>query len=329
MLIVCCLLLCLQDGLAASSGFAAQHRLGEAYIEKKNYRAAIPFLREAYRLNPVDYGNAFDLAYAELETGDAVTARKIAEELLARSDRPELHRLLGECAESAGDWREAIDQFQIAARAEESEENLFSFGSALLKANAPAEAKKIFLYAAKRYAGSARMQVGLGVAEYATGEYPQAVETLCRAVDLDPKDTRALEFLGKMSGVAPQLSGEVSSRLKHFVIVYPANAAANYYYAMSLRASANENEAAPEAAEVYLERAVDEVPTFAAAHYQLGLVKEQHGDLKAAIEQYLEAIRIEPGLRPAHYHLAQLYRKNGQSAAAEREYAIVRKLRER
>ncbi len=328
MLIICCLLLLVQRSAAGDSAFAAQHRQGEAYIQEKNYRSAVPFLREAYQLNPADYSNAFDLAQAELQIGDTAAARKIATELLARGERPELHRLLGECAESAEEWREAINQFQIAARADETEPNLFYFGSALLKANAPAEAKQIFSYAAGRYSRSARIQVGLGVAQYAAGDYPQAVETLCRAVDLDPADARALEFLGKMPGVAPSLASEVSRRLQHFVTIYPNNPAANFYYAMSLRASPGENEAPPQSAEVYLERAVTLAPSFAEAHYQLGLVKQQRSDSAAAIEQYREAIRLQPGLRQAHYHLAQLYRKTGQSAAAEQEYAIVRRLGE-
>lgn len=331
LLTIACLFL-LRSGVAEEpADFAAEHRIGESYIRKKDYRTAALHLRAAYRLNPADYDNAFDLAEAELRAGNPAGALTVLNELLARQDRAELHHLLGECEEARGRLREAIAQYQVAARSDESEPNLFSFGSALLRANAPAEAQKIFKYAGARFARSARIQVGLGIAQYASGDYNGSVETLCRAVDLDPADTRALEFLGKMPGVAPALGSDVSSRLKHFVTVYPENAAANYYYAKSLRAtpSAPNQPLSGETAETYLQRAVTLSPAFVDAHYELGLVKEERGDNRSAMEHYQRAIQLQPGLLPAHYHLAQLYRKAGRIEEAEHEYQTVRALSEK
>ena len=138
---------------------------------------------------------------------------------------------------------------------------------------------------------------------------------------------RALEFLGKMIGVAPDLSAEVRMRLKHLATVYPNNASANYYYAMTLRDPSYRG-ATPESARTYLERAVRLSPSFAPAHLQLGMVYEEDGETERAIAQYQAAIGSDPRLSAAHYHLAQLYHKQGKSALAEREYSAVRSLRE-
>jgi tetratricopeptide (TPR) repeat protein len=211
---------------------------------------------------------------------------------------------------------------QAAARANPSEDNLFHFGSALLQYHAYVQGLKIFRYATQKYPRSAKLQVGLGVAEYSTGDYREAVETLCRAVDLDPSDRRALGFLGKMIGVAPGLSVEVRRRLEHFAKLYPHNPAANYYYALSLPQTPETNRQA----ETLLREAVAEDPKFAEAHYHLGLIYQQKKlDTKAARE-FESAVRLKPDLKSAHYRLAQIYAKEGRAAKARQEYATVRSL---
>lgn len=310
--------------------FRANHRLGEYYARHGDYRNAANFLGAAYRLNAADYSNAYDFAQAELQAGNAAGARAIARKLLAQEDRPELHTLLGDCEEANGNFREAANQYQIAARADPSEANLFSFGSELLRHAGYREAGQVLSYAAGRFPQSGRIRVALGVAQYSVGDYRTAVETLCRAVDLNPADTRAFDFLGKMIGVAPELSSEVAARLKRFATAYPNNAAANYYYAMSLlAASENKTAGADDLARHLLERAVAESPSFAEAHYQLAILLEQHSENKRAIEEFERAVGLNPHLAGAHYRLARLYRRTGQSALAEREYEAVKNARER
>ena len=68
----------------------------------------------------------------------------------------------------------------------------------------------VFDYGVGRYPKSARLRVGLGVALYSLGRYDEAVERLCQAVDLDPRDTKALDFLGKMHDVSPQYANRVA-----------------------------------------------------------------------------------------------------------------------
>ena len=90
------------------------------------------------------------------------------------------------------------------------------------------------------------------MALYSLRRYDEAVERLCQAVDLDPRDTKALDFLGKMHDISPQYASHVAERLAHFVELYPTNAAANYYYALTL---GNRGES-------YLQKAVQLDPGF-------------------------------------------------------------------
>ena len=217
------------------TAFEANHRLGEFYVQQKKFAAAVVYLEKAYQLNKDNYGNAYDLALAQLEAGDSAGSRHLIQTLLEQQDRAELHNLLGDVEESSGNFREAAKQYEIAARMDPSENNMFALGTELLKYHGYQQALQVFSYGVKQKGTSAKLHVGLGVAQYSLGQYHEAVETLCHAVDLNPKDGRALEFLGKIYDVAPGLTGEVTNRLEHFAKLYPDSASANYYYALSLR----------------------------------------------------------------------------------------------
>jgi len=77
-----------------------------------------------------------------------------------------------------------------------------------------------------------------------------------------------------MHDVSEQFAGDVTKRLAHFVKIYPDNAAANYYYALSLRKGSRGSQAE---AETHLVRAVKLNPAYTEAHYELGLLYEDGG----------------------------------------------------
>jgi tetratricopeptide (TPR) repeat protein len=214
----------------------------------------------------------------------------------------------------AQDVDETARQLERTARADPSENNLFELGSYLLQHNGFAPGLTVFEYAAGRYPKSARLRVGLGVALYSLRRYDEAVERLCEAVDLDPRDTKALDFLGKMQDISPQYKSEVGRRLAHFAELYPKNAAANYYYGLSLGPRG----------EPYLERTVQLDPGFTEAHYRLGLLYEDGGAMTKAIAQYEIAVEQRPDFSQAHYHLARLYQKSGKRELAKKEFALIK-----
>jgi tetratricopeptide (TPR) repeat protein len=313
---------------ANPSDFAADHRLGEFYLQQKDFARALPYFEKAYSAQPADYVNAFDLATLCLQLKKTSQARAIVTDLLRKEDKAELHNLLADVEEAEGHVDEAARQYEIAARLDPTEKNLFDLGSDLLNHRGFEPALKVFVYGAGRYTNSVRLRVGLGVAHYSLGHYDEAVAALCEAVDLDPKDTKAFDFLGKMYDVSPQYAGAVSTRLAHFAEAYPASAAANYYYALSLRkrtlGGSTVNAAA---AEPFLRKAVRDDPGFTPAHYELGLLFEDLGAPAAAIEQYRIAVRQQPNMEKAHYRLARLYSKMGKAGLARQEFAIVGKLK--
>jgi Tfp pilus assembly protein PilF len=109
---------------------------------------------------------------------------------------------------------------------------------------------------------------------------------------------------------------------------YPNNAAAAYYYALSLRKqTVTPSVANDHAAEPYLLRAVELKPDFSNAHYELGLLYQDLGREKKAVEQFEIAVKQRPAFLQAHYHLARLYKKTGRTDSARREFSLVEALK--
>jgi len=320
----------LRQAAAQPESFAANRRVAEYYLSRHQIQPALPWLEKAAHINPSDYDNGYDLALARLETKNLDDAGKLLREMLTRQDRSELHNLLGDVEEAKGNIDEAAKQYETAARMDPSEKNLFDLGTDLLRHHAYPPALTLFRYAAGNYPQASRIQVGLGVALYSTGKYTEAVKTLCTAVDLDPADTKALDFLGKMYDVAPELSEEVTRRLAHFSELYPSNASANYYYALGLRqrnltSGLSGSEVKVEA---LLHKALALSPGFADAHFQLGLLYSDEKRTASAVREFEETIRIRPDWKAAHYHLAQLYAEEGKVALSHKEFEVFRSLKE-
>ena len=158
----------------------------------------------------------------------------IAQKDQAQKDQAELHHLLGDIEEKSGNPLEAVRQYQRAAELSPSEPYFFDWGSELLLHRAIEPAIEVFSKGNRLFPHSARMLVGLGVAWYSNGSYDQAAQRLCEASDLNPGDPKAYLFLGKIQSVEATQSECSTERLARFVKLQPANALANYYYAVNL-----------------------------------------------------------------------------------------------
>ena len=212
--------------------FAAHHALGEFYLQAGN-SAAIPHLERARALDPAHYANGYDLAVAYLETGRSTPRASRRADAQAK-ETAELFNLLGDVDARAGDYVAAAVGYQRAAHLAPSEEHLFDWGDNLLRLRAYDDAVDVFTASIRRHPASARLHIGLGIAQSSRGRHEEAVTSFCAAADLAPADPRPYAFLGEMYGVSPEQSDEITQRLARFVELTPTDANGQYYYAMSL-----------------------------------------------------------------------------------------------
>lgn len=308
----------------APQSFDANHKLGEFYLHSGRYRESIPFLQSAYRINPEDHNNEYDLASAYKGANDFMQSREHIERLISYRDRADLHRFLGDLSEDSGDPLRAVHEYEQAARMDPSEQNYFAWGSELLLHRAVWQAQEIFRKGTERYPQSERMLTALGTALFAGGLYEEGAQKLCNASDLNPSATTPYIFLGKIEEVSLTPLPCIESRLERFAQTQPENALANYFYAMAIwkRRKPEEIQKAVQQSEALLKKAVMIDPKCSEAWLQLGTLSSSQGDMQKAIKFYLKAIDANAQLSEAHYRLGIAYDRMGDSARAKQELQL-------
>jgi tetratricopeptide (TPR) repeat protein len=234
------------------------------------------------------------------------------------------HRLAGELDEKSGDPLAAVHEFEQAVRLDPSEQNYFAWASELLLHRAVWQAEEVFQKGAEAYPQSARMLTGWGAALFAGARYDQAALRLCHASDLNPADPEPYIFMGKIQMAAPNPLACIEQKLARFVQDQPANAIANYLYAMAVlkRQQQSADKQAMQQAEALLTKAVTIDPKCADAYLQLGILAASQHQIEKAIDYYTRAIAANPQLGEAHYRLGVAYDKTGQSAKATQEFQL-------
>ncbi len=308
--------------------FDANHNLGEFYVRAGKLRAAIPYLKRAQSLDPSSYPNGYDLALAYLETRNLADARRQIQALIQQQDTAELHNLLGEAEEEAGNAVAAVNEYERAAHMEPSEKNIFDWGSELLLHQTIEPAIEIFRRGVERYPRSAKLNIGLGVAFYARGQYDDAVKALSLATDLVATDPRPYLFLAKAYNISNSQTDEVIRRLRRFVDLEPRNARARYYYALALWKGRRGQDLPANLDEIesLLKSAIALEPGFADAHLQLGILYADRRKYPDAIQQYRQAVKLRPDLAEAHYRLGQALVRVREKAQAQEELEVYGRL---
>jgi tetratricopeptide (TPR) repeat protein len=278
---------------------------------------------DADKMEQADAGVTQKYQYAmTIESkGDFSGARILIQDGLADGDDAEGHHLLGDLDEKLNDPLAAVREYERAARMYPSEQNYFDWGSELLLHKAPQPAVEVFTKGASLHPQSARMLAGLGAAQYGVRSYEDAARSLCKASDLKPNESALYLFLGQMEKTVNAPLPCAEEKLAQFAGQQPANAAANYFYAISLMKREKEARAGgdPRAAQTLLEKSVRLDPKYGAAYVELGALALQRGDFAQAIKNYQQAIAVSPQLSEAHYRLSLAYKRSGDDAAAKRE----------
>lgn len=308
--------------------FEAQYQLASFLVQQRKLRAALPHLERAHAIDPAHYACGHDLALAFLELGKFAEARALIASMMAAHENAELHNLLGNVEERAGNFAGADPEYERAAHMAPTEEHLFDWGNNLLQLQAFEDAVKVFTPAIARHPRSARLHVGLGIAQYSRGQYEDAVTSFCQAADLAPADPRPYQFLGEMYGVAPAMGEEITRRLARFAKAQPRNAQAQFHYAMSLWKGQPAGSPSPDLRQVegLLRRAVTLDVKFAKAFLELGILLSDQQRYTEAIQELRHATRLAPDLAQAHYRLSQAYQRTGQEELAAKELELFRRL---
>src|SRR5271156_3556982 len=286
--------------------------LGEVFIEKHDYAAAVPPLERALELSPnIDGGNQL-LGYALLAQG-------YASEAIPHLEKAHDADVLGIALLEAGRLQEAVTVLQKAvAKNPDDPDLLYYYGraSGLLS-------KQVFDALEDRFPDSARAHQMMAQDYAALREVPSAEREFNEALRLRPQTSGLHLDLGELYARAQQWDkAEEQFRLE--TEMQPGNAFAAYRLGESLlqlgkfhearKALAHSNELKPDMPETL---------------YQLGKAESLDNDNAAAQKSWAHLLSLEsdtPLAAQAHFGLAGIYRKQGKATEAEHEMEQFRKL---
>lgn len=307
----------------------ASLKLGEFYNAHGQEAKALPILEHARSLNRTDQETLEQLADAYLRAGRFDAARQLLTSSVVQ-ERPEMYRLVARADEGTGRFTEASHEYQLAADQDPIEENLFGVGYELILAGLPQDAERAFAAGVKRSPRSIELVIGLGSAQFLEGRTAESIQTLLRAVDLDPADPRTYPFLSEAAGTAHDDAEQVHAAFERFLSVAPDNPRASYYLALDMsHEPAADRAASPSRIEALLKRAILLDPVLPDAHFQLSLLYERKKDYPAAAQELEKELSISPNLKEAHYRLAIAYRQTGRMDLSAKEMQRFREAQER
>jgi Flp pilus assembly protein TadD len=182
----------------------------------------------------------------------------------------------------------------------------------------------VFESGVKAYPKSARLMTALGTALFSGAMYEEAAERLCAASDLSPDDAEPYLFMGRVDMASPNPLPCVETKLKRFVALQPANALANYYYAMAYWKHHGKSTDAETLRQVeqFLSKAVEADARCSSAYLQLGVIRASQSDFHKAAEFYQKAIDADSFSTEAHYRLGVAYDRLGEKEKAAEEFRI-------
>lgn len=287
-------------------------RLGQAYLEIRDYQNAIAPLKHAVELGPESQPAHQLLGYALLAQGYAAQA---VPNLEKGSDKA----ALGIAQLEAGDLKNAVANLQAALGQHPNDPDLlyyFGRASGLLS-------KQAIDTVIAAYPDSARAHQAMAENYYVLRQMPQAEKEFLEAIRLRPDLPKLHLELGLVyTGSAQWPKAEEAFRAE--TKLQPGNAEAAYRLGNALLQQGKSKEARAE-----LKRADNLQPEMPETLYSLAKAASLEGDTAAAEKDWKRVTELEKDsslAAQAHFALAGLYRKQGKADAADREMAEFKKL---
>jgi tetratricopeptide (TPR) repeat protein len=300
-------------------------REGAILAEKGFPQQALSRFEEAVLEDPDSYDALYNVAVLRLEKSgdpkDLDIALDAAQRAQAINDTGEIHDLAADIYERKKDYRNALNQYQEAARLDPANDKFaFDLGSELLLHENYEAAQTILRAAQTHNAQSARIYLALGAAEFMGGKTAESVDSFLKAVDLNPKFEPAYLFLGEAYTFSGARSREVLDKLAYFAAKESQNFGAQYYFGTSLVVAMSNDGTLTNAklALATLKRAAQLRPRDARVYYQMAEVFRLEKRPSDAVPYYEKAIALDPEYPEPLYKLGQAYVRLGKHEDAQR-----------
>ena len=272
----------------------------------------------------------YRLATVQYHAGKFDTSEKTLFQLTASGNATgQVFDLLGRCYQKQNRLDDAMRAFENGIGTQPSDEtNYLDLQKVLLSSNRSAAALEIARKTTNALPNSARAFAMRGSIEMQATQFSHAVESYRRAHELDPASPDAALGLANAEFSADMRKDAVNT-FKAGMQSFPKDARFPLYYALTLLKEAESGDSmAVQHAEELLKSALKLDPTLLEAHYQLAELALKSGDTTHALHEYETAVKLYPQNAKLHFGLAKAYRRLGRTAEASRETKLFEKLQQ-
>jgi tetratricopeptide (TPR) repeat protein len=280
------------------------------------------------------YSDESDLGYrvatVQYHAGKFDTSEQTLLELIAsRNATSQVFNLLGWCYQKQNRLDDAMHAFENGIGAQPNDEtNYLDLQEVLLSSNRAAAALEIAKKTTNALPNSARAFAMRGSIEMQASQFSNAVESYRRANELDPASADAALGLANAEFSADMKKDAVNA-FKLGIQKFPKDARFALYYALTLLKEADSGDSmAGQHAEELLKSVVKLDPKLVEAHYQLAELALKSGNTTHALREYETAVKLDPQNAKPHFGLAKAYRRLGRTAEASRQTKLFQKLQQ-
>jgi tetratricopeptide (TPR) repeat protein len=269
----------------------------------------------------------FQLAKLLYNRAQVPQAKELLLQLKSRGiENADVETLLGSCLESERQPEQAIAAYRRAIEADPSHidryEDLISL---LLYQHRTADAELVVKQARTIAPKDSRPWVWKGNVDLRRNDYKVAMESYRHAVQLDRGNPDALFGVAAAYYVTGQNDAAISE-CKTGISRFPNDARFYVSYAEMVLASPDAMQRQVQAKDL-LVKALKLAPQSAQAHYLLGQISLQQGQLKEAEEHFLHSLSSDPDRSKTHFALSRVYRRMGRADQAAKEIALYQELK--
>lgn len=262
-----------------------------------------------------------------MEKGDLRGAGRTLESAVASGlDDAKIYAALAEVYEADGHYENAIPAMRLAVQRDpQNEAYHFRYGLLLTDSHAPAAGILRLQEALKQFPNSARLWLGLGIAQFTHGQNVEAENSFKRSLEVDAKLVPALAYLG-VTYAERGLYEKAINFYEQAIALNAQTAALHYLVADTILKTSNPDTTR---AEKYLKRAIELDPNLAAAYLAWGRLHVRANRYSDAAPLLERAVSLQPELLEAHYQLSRVLVKLKRLDEANRELQIFKQLSEK
>jgi protein O-GlcNAc transferase len=235
----------------------------------------------------------------------------------------DIQRMLALALFNAEDYPKAAQLLQKDPKLSTDPSLLYAYGIALVRSERAQEAEEVFTRVLAQHPNVPELNVIIGQAHAAQGDYDAAIAALKKALELKPDVAEANAALGGIYLRQGQL-GAAAEAFRAELATHPDDVRSRHSLATVLDLEGRSDEALKELRTIIAAR-----PTYADARYLFGKIRLAQGSAAEAAEHLEVAARMAPDDANVHYQLGQAYQRLGQTEAAAREFEAFKRLKDK